>query len=207
MIHPSFSILALAGSLRRESFNRALVRAAVGLAPPAATIAVFERLGEIPPYNDDTRLRGLPDPVADLWQAIAGADALLVATPEYNYGVPGVLKNAIDWVSRPSAESPLRYKPVAIMGASTGNFGTARAQLALRQTFQFIESYVLLKPEVMVFRAAERFDDAGELVDETTREHVALQLRELVAWARLLQNAPGRGGSGLGQGASRPVVS
>ena len=99
-----------------------------------------------------------------------------MATPEYNYGVPGVLKNALDWMSRPPAESPLRHKPVAIMGASTGNFGTARAQLALRQTFQFIESYVLPKPEVMVFRAAERFDDDGELTDETTRELVVAQL-------------------------------
>ena len=190
MTHPGFSILGLAGSLRRESFNRALLRAAAGLAPPDATVAVFERLGEIPLYNDDARLRGLPDPVAELWQAIATADALLVATPEYNYGIPGVLKNALDWVSRPPAESPLRRKPVAIMGASTGSFGTARAQLALRQTFQFIESYVLLKPEVMVFRAAEHFDDAGELVDEATREHVAAQLRELVAWVRLLTGAP-----------------
>jgi chromate reductase len=188
--HPSFSILGLAGSLRRESYNRALLRAAAGLAPPGATVAVFERLGEIPPYNDDARLRGLPDPVADLWQAVAGADALLVATPEYNYGVPGVLKNALDWVSRPPAETPLRYKPVAIMGASTGNFGTVRAQLALRQTFLFVESYVLPKPEVMVFRAAERFDDAGELADETTRELVVAQLRELVAWSHRLRSGP-----------------
>ena len=148
MTHPSFSILGLAGSLRRESYNRALLRAAAGLAPPGVTIVIFERLGEIPPYNDDVRLRGLPDPVAALWQAVAAADALLVATPEYNYGVPGVLKNALDWVSRPPAETPLRHKPVAIMGASTGNFGTARAQLALRQTFQFVESYALPKPEV-----------------------------------------------------------
>jgi chromate reductase len=182
--HPSFSILGLAGSLRRESYNRALLRAAAGLAPPGVTVGVFERLGEIPPYNDDTRLRGLPDPVADLWQAIAAADALLVATPEYNYGVPGVLKNALDWVSRPPAESPLRHRPVAIMGASTGSFGTARAQLALRQTFQCVESYVLLKPEVMVFRAAERFDDAGELADESTRDQVAQLVEALLAWAR-----------------------
>ncbi len=184
MTHPDFTIMGLAGSLRRESYNRALLRAAADLAPAGAAVESFARLGEIPPYNEDTRLRGLPDPVAELWQAVAGADALLVATPEYNYGVPGVLKNALDWVSRPPAETPLRHKPVAIMGASTGNFGTVRAQFALRQTFQFVESYVLLKPEVMVFRAAERFDDAGELTDETTRELVAQQLDALVAWAR-----------------------
>ena len=188
MTHPSFSVLGLAGSLRRESFNRALLRAAGGLLPPGVTLRPFERLGEIPPYNDDARLRGLPDPVADLWQAIAEADALLVATPEYNYGPPGVLKNALDWVSRPPAETPLRHKPVAIVGASTGNFGTVRAQLALRQTFLFVESYVLPKPEVMVFRAAERFDAAGELSDETTRQLLATQLQELVAWARRLRD-------------------
>ena len=184
MTHPSFSILGLAGSLRRESYNRALLRAAVGLLPPGVTLRTFERLGELPPYNEDVRLRGLPDPVADLWQSIAEADALLIATPEYNYGPPGVLKNALDWVSRPPAETPLRHKPVAIVGDSTGNYGTVRAQLALRQTFLYVESYVLLKPEVMLFRTAEHFDDAGELADEPTRELLATQLQELVAWAR-----------------------
>ena len=99
-----------------------------------------------------------------------------------------MLKNALDWVSRPPAETPLRHKPVAIVGASTGNFGTVRAQLALRQTFLFVESYVLPKPEVMVFRAAERFDAAGELSDETTRQLLATQLQELVAWARRLRD-------------------
>ena len=188
MTHPSFSLLGLAGSLRRESYNRALLRAAGGLLPAGVTLHTFERLGEIPPYSDDVRLRGLPDPVADLWQAIAEADALLVATPEYNYGPPGVLKNALDWVSRPPAETPLRRKPVAIMGASTGNFGTVRAQLALRQTFLFVESYVLPKPEVMIFRAAECFDEAGDLSDEAARELLATQLRELVAWARRLRD-------------------
>ena len=184
--HPSFSVLGLAGSLRRESYNRALLRAATGLLPAGVALRTFERLGEIPPYNDEVRLRGLPDPVADLWQSIAEADALLVATPEYNYGPPGVLKNALDWVSRPPAETPLRHKPVAIVGASTGNYGTVRAQLALRQTFLLVESYVLPKPEVMLFRVAEQFDDAGELTDQTTRELLATQLQELVAWARRL---------------------
>ena len=186
MTHPSFSILGLAGSLRRESYNRALLRAAGGLLPASVTMRTFERLGEFPPYNEDVRLRGLPDPVADLWQSISEADALLVATPEYNYGPPGVLKNALDWVSRPPAETPLRHKPVAIVGASTGNYGTVRAQLALRQTFLFVESYVLPKPEVMLFRAADHFDDVGELADEPTRELLATQLHELVAWARQL---------------------
>ncbi len=190
MTHPSFSILGLCGSLRRESYNRALLRAAAALVPPGAGLHTFDRLGEIPPYDDDARLRGLPAPVAALWREIDDADALLIATPEYNYGPPGLLKNALDWVSRPPAETPLRHKPVALMGASTGNFGTVRAQLALRQTLLFVESPVLLKPEVLVFRAAERFDDAGELVDETARELVAAQLRELVVWGRRWGDGP-----------------
>lgn len=193
MTHPTFTILGLAGSLRRESYNRALVRAAARLAPPGATVETFERLGEIPPYNDDVRLRGMPDPVAELWQAIAAADAVLIATPEYNYGVPGVLKNALDWVSRPPAESPLRHKPVALMGASTGNFGTARAQLGLRHALLFMDSHTLVKPEVYVFRAAERFDDQGELTDEATRALIAELLTALVALASTAKAAPAAG--------------
>jgi chromate reductase len=184
MTHPTFIILSIAGSLRRESYNRALLGAAARLAPPGVTVEIFERLGEIPPYNDDVRLHGMPDPVAELWRAIADADAVLIATPEYNYGVPGVLKNALDWVSRPPAESPLRHKPVALMGASTGNFGTVRAQLGLRHALLFMGAATLLKPEVYVFRAAERFDDHGELTDEITRALIAELLTALVAWAR-----------------------
>ena len=193
MTHPTFTILGLAGSLRHESYNRALVRAAARLAPPGATVESFERLGEIPPYNDDVRLHGMPDPVAELWQAIADADAVLIATPEYNYGIPGVLKNALDWVSRPPAESPLRHKPVAIMGASTGNFGTVRAQLGLRHALLFMDAATLLKPEVYVFRAAERFDDQGELTDETTRALIAELLTALVAWASTAKATPATG--------------
>jgi chromate reductase len=184
MTHPTFTILGLAGSLRRESYNRALLRAAALLAPSGVAVEIFERLGEIPPYNDDVRLHGMPDPVAELWRAIADADAVLIATPEYNYGVPGVLKNALDWVSRPPAETPLRHKPVAIVGASSGNFGTARAQLGLRHALLFMDAATLAKPEVYVFRAAERFDDQGELTDETTRALLAESLTALVAEAR-----------------------
>ena len=181
------SVLGIAGSLRRESYNRALLRAAVRLAPPDATITTFERLHEIPLYNDDVRQRdGLPDPVAELWGRIAAADAVLVACPEYNFGPAGVLKNAVDWVSRPPAESPLRRKPVAIMGASTGLFGTARAQLSLRNTLAYLEAYVVPRPEVAVSRAAERFDVRGELTDDRTRELVVELLRALVDWTRRL---------------------
>ena len=127
-------VLGVCGSLRRGSYNRMLLRAARELAPPGVAIEEFTGLREIPPYDDDVRVgEGDPPPVAELKRRIALADALLIATPEYNFGPPGVLKNAIDWVSRPPLESPLRHKPIALMGASTGRMGTVRAQLALRQ--------------------------------------------------------------------------
>jgi chromate reductase len=188
MSDKSFTVLGIAGSLRRESYNRALLGAARRLAPPGVAIELYERLGEIPLYDEDLRVaQGDPEPVRDLKARMAGADALLIATPEYNYGIPGVLKNAIDWASRPPDTSPLRHKPVAIMGASTGQFGTVRAQLQLRHVFVFTESYVLGKPEVLVPRAADKFDGAGELTDPATRDQLAKQLAALVAWAQRLR--------------------
>ena len=182
-----FVVLGIAGSLRHGSYNRALLRAAQSLAPAGVAIDSYEALGDIPPYNADVEAEGDPPPVRALKEGIQAADALLIATPEYNYGIPGVLKNAIDWASRPPATTPLRRKPIALMGASTGNFGTVRAQLALRQTFLFTESYVVLKPEVHVFRAAERFDAQGVLIDEITSELVRSLLAALVALARRLR--------------------
>lgn len=179
-------ILGIAGSLRHGSYNRALLRVAQELSPAEAQITPYTRLGEIQPYNEDVRTQGDPEPVRDLKAQIRAADALLIATPEYNYGIPGVLKNAIDWASRPPEESPLRYKPIALMGASPGNMGTVRAQLALRQTFLFTESYVLLKPEVLVSRAAERFDAQGNLTDQSTRDHVSRLITALIAWTKQL---------------------
>ena len=179
-------ILGIAGSLRQGSYNRALLRAAQELASVDAQITPYTGLGDIPPYNEDVRAQGDPPPVKSLKAQIQAADALLIATPEYNYGIPGVLKNAIDWASRPPEASPLRLKPIALMGASPGNMGTVRAQLALRQTFLFTESYVLLKPEVLVWRAADRFDAQGNLTDRATREHVSKLITALVAWTRQL---------------------
>ena len=178
MIH----VLGLAGSLRRASYNRGLLRAARDLAPDDMTIEIWDRVGEIPFYDADLEARGDPAPVADLKAAIAAADALLVATPEYNYGIPGVLKNAIDWASRPAGKSPLKGKPAAIMGATPGQTGTARAQLALRQAFVFTETFALLRPEVLVNRAGEKFDADGELTDEKTREFVRSLLQALAEW-------------------------
>jgi chromate reductase len=183
-------VCGLVGSLRRASLNRGLMRAAQEMAPDVGLeIAVFDRLREIPPYDADVDAAGNPEPVAALKAAIAQADALLIATPEYNYGVPGVLKNAIDWVSRPPPGSPLRGKPAAIMGASSGISGTMRAQYQLRQTFVGTGTHVLLQPEVIVPRAAERFDAEGRLADESTRDLIRKQLAALAEWTRRIHAA------------------
>jgi chromate reductase len=185
MPNPSnLEVLGIAGSLRKGSFNRALLRAAQEVAPEGMTIRVFDELASIPLYNGDVEAQGIPAPVVAFKQAIARAGAHLIATPEYNYGVPGVLKNAIDWASRPSGESPLGGKPAAIMGATPGTGGTIRAQLQLRQAFLFTETYALLKPEVLVPRAHEKFDSEGRLTDERTRDHVRQLLLALVDWTR-----------------------
>lgn len=183
----SIKVFGLAGSLRKGSFNRALLRAAVEIAPKGVEIQIFERLGEIPPFNADVEAAGDPEPVAALKSAIREADALLIATPEYNYGVPGVLKNAIDWASRPPDHSVLQGKPAAIMGATPGMTGTARAQLSLRQTFLFTETYALLQPEVLVARAHEKIDSGGRLKDDATREFIWRLLKALVAWTHQLR--------------------
>ena len=174
-------VLGIAGSLRAGSFNRALLRAAQELAPEGMEILVFD-ITLIPPYNGDVEARGDPEPVAALKAAIREADALLVVTPEYNFGVPGVLKNAIDWASRPPDKTPLRGKPAAIMGASPGAYGTVRAQLQLRQAFVFTQTPALLAPEVLVAKAHEKFDKEGRLTDEVTRGYVRKLLEALRDW-------------------------
>ncbi len=177
-------ICGIAGSLRSASFNKALLRAAQELAPPGMEIRPFERLAEIPFFDADRETKGDPEPVTALKRAIDEAGALLVATPEYNYSIPGVLKNAVDWASRPGGgKRVLAGKPVAIMGASPGMFGTVRAQLALRQALHGTGSYVLPRPEVMVTRCEEKFDTAGRLADEATRKAVRQLLEALVGWA------------------------
>lgn len=168
-------VLGISGSLRAGSYNTMLLRAATKLAPPGMTIEIYDRLHEIPPFNQD-RERDMPEPARDLKARIEAADGLLIVTPEYNYGVPGVLKNAIDWASRPYGTTTLTHKPIALMGAAPSNFGTVRAQLSLRQSFLWTHSDVLMKPEVMVFRAHERFDENGELKDPETAELVRQEL-------------------------------
>ncbi|MCX5146583.1 NADPH-dependent FMN reductase [Streptomyces sp. NPDC048550] len=167
---PELKILAISGSLRGASYNSALVRAAQKFAPGDLAIEIYEGLRDIPPYDTDHDVEPSPVAVADLRRRIAEADGIFIATPEYNYGIPGVLKNALDWASRPALNSSLTGKPIAIAGAAQTNFGTVRAQLALRQMFLWTDSKVVGKPELMIFRAQERFDDGGNLTDETTVE-------------------------------------
>ena len=179
-------VCGIAGSLRRGSYNRALLRAAQELAPPDVEIRIFDRMAEIPLYNHDVEAEGVPEPVQALKRAIGEADALLFATPEYNHGVPGVLKNAIDWASRPARASVLSGKPAAILGASTGITGTARAQSQLREAFVFTNTPALLQPEILVYRAKEKFDEEGRLTDDKTREFVGKLLHALADWSRQL---------------------
>ncbi len=180
-----FSVLGMAGSLRRRSYNRALLRAAAKLAPAGVEVEVFE-LGELPLYNadlDETRGGGpYPEPVAALREKVIAADALLLAVPEYNWGPSGVIKNAVDWVSRPSGKSPLAYKPVALMGASPGPAGTGRGQLQLRQNLLATSSLILPRPLVHLGDCKRRFDDDLELSDEEAHGLLGELLTELKAW-------------------------
>ncbi len=169
--HQHLNVLGIAGSLREGSYNRALLQAAQELAPDNMTIAIFD-LADIPIYNADDDGSEKPEPVERLKAAIAEADALLVATPEYNHGIPGVLKNALDWASRPARRSPMAGKPAAIMGAATGRWGTIRAQIHLRAVLRAMNTPVVLSPEVLVQGVREKFDQDGRLVDETTRRFV-----------------------------------
>ena len=177
-------ILGIAGSLRAGSHNRALLRAAAELAPEGVEIAIWERLRDLPHYDGDLDVEGKrPDVVAELKREIGAADALLIATPEYGYSIPGVLKNAIDWASRPGYRSELVGKPVAIMGASGGAIGTARAQAHLRETLYSTLARVFPHPGVAVGGAGGRFAD-GRLTDEATRRFVALFLRQFARFVR-----------------------
>jgi chromate reductase, NAD(P)H dehydrogenase (quinone) len=172
------NVLGIAGSLRAGSYNRALLLAARELAPAGIQVTPFD-LRAIPFYDGDTEREGDPEPVAALKEAIGAADALLIVTPEYNYSVPGVLKNALDWASRPALGSPLAGKPVAIAGASTGLGGTRRAQEHLRQALAFPRANVLDEPKLCVPEAYARFDDNGRLVDEETIEGLQAMLEGL----------------------------
>ena len=179
------TVLGIAGSLRKASFNRAALRAAQQLAPAGVTVEIFE-LDGIPPFNQDDEANP-PARVTELKARIRVADAVLFATPEYNYSIPGVLKNAIDWASRPYGASAWEGKPVAVMGASAGQQGTSRAQYHLRQCFVFLNMHPINRPEVMIADAARKFDAEGNLTDEKARELIGRLLVSLADWARKLR--------------------
>jgi chromate reductase len=180
-------ILGIAGSLRRDSYNRGTLRAAQELAPEGTILEIFE-LDGIPGFNQDDE-QSPPAKVAEFKRKIREADAILFVTPEYNYSVPGVLKNAIDWASRPYGDNAFDGKPAAIMGASIGAIGTARAQYHLRQMMVFLNMFPVNQPEVMIGNAADRFDKRGNLTDESTKELMRQLLQNLVAWtARLARS-------------------
>lgn len=178
-------ILGIAGSLRRASYNRGALRAATKLVPEGATIEVFE-LDGIPGFNQDDE-QNPPAKIVELKQRVREADAILFVTPEYNYSVPGVLKNAIDWASRPYGDNAWNGKPAAIMGASIGAIATARAQYHLRQMMVFLNMFPVNQTEVMIGNAAERFDAQGNLTDETTKDFIRRLLQDLVEWTRRLE--------------------
>jgi len=176
-------VLGISGSLRRDSWNRKLLLNAAELLPAGMELELFEGLKEVPPYDEDDDVQPAPHAVANLRRAVAGADALLIATPEYNSSVPGQLKNAIDWASRPLATSVLRNKPVAVVGASTGAFGAVWSQAELRKVLAATGARVV-EGEVAVGHAPERFDADGRLTDEELREQLEEVVQLLVAEAQ-----------------------
>ena len=177
-------ILGIAGSLRRASYNRGALRAAAELAPEGASVEIFD-LDGIPAFSEDEE-KNPPAKVVELKRLIREADAVLFVTPEYNYSIPGVLKNAIDWASRPYGDSAWSGKPAAIMGASVGAIGTARAQYHLRQVMVFLNMFPVNQPEVMIGNASERFDAEGNLTDDTTKQLIRQLLQNLAEWTRRL---------------------
>lgn len=177
-------ILGIAGSIREGSFNRLALQAAQSLVPEGATLETFDIKG-LPGFSQDEEANP-PEQVTALKHAIRSADAILLVTPEYNYSIPGVLKNAIDWASRPYGDSAWTKKPVAIMGASVGALGTARAQYHLRQVFVFLDMHPVNQPEVMISNAHKNFDEQGNLTDERAKSLIKQLLEELMALTRQL---------------------
>ena len=179
------NILGFAGSLRKDSYNRAVLRAAAQVLPKDASLEIFDLEG-IPPFNQDLE-QSMPAKVKEFKAKIRVADAILFVTPEHNYSIPGILKNAIDWASRPYGDNAFDGKPAAIMSASIGMLGGARAQYHLRQILVFLNMYPLNRPEIFVPFANQKVDAQGNLNDEKTIEFIKGQLEALVAWAKKLQ--------------------
>jgi chromate reductase, NAD(P)H dehydrogenase (quinone) len=176
-------VLAISGSLRRESHNTKLLRAASELLPPSAQLEIFDGLADVPPYNEDEDVDQAPPAVQTLREAIASADAVLIATPEYNASIPGVLKNALDWASRPFPGNAFRGKPVAVIGASTSMFGAVWAQAELRKVLGAIGARVIDR-DLPISLAEEAFDAQFELVDDEQHERLVEILDELLEEAQ-----------------------
>jgi chromate reductase, NAD(P)H dehydrogenase (quinone) len=181
----SIHVLGIAGSLRKGSLNRAALRAAGELLPESMTLETFD-LAPIPMFNGDVEAAGMPVPVRKFRERIAAADALLLVSPEYNNSMPAVLKNAIDWASRPP-ENAFEGKPAAIMGASPGAFGTILGQDHLRRVCRVVDLIVMNYPEVYITRAGDKFDAEGKLTDETVRRRIRTLLAALADWTRRLK--------------------
>ena len=175
-------ILGISGSIRKSSLNSAALRACIPLLPEGATMELFD-ISPIPLYNEDERTQGLPASVQVLREKIATADALVIASPEYNYSMSGVLKNAIDWASRPPGQ-PFDGKPIALIGVTPGGLGTSRSQYHLRQVFVYLNGLLLNKPEVMISAGPSKFDADGKLIDTETAEKLSAMLVALEAWTK-----------------------
>ena len=178
----AIKILGIAGSLRKASFNKSALKAAQGLVPAGATLEVLE-LPDLPGFNQDNE-KSPPAAVTDMKAKIRAADAILLVTPEYNYSIPGVFKNAIDWCARPYGDSAWKGKPAAIMGASAGVLGTGRAQYDLRKVMVFLDMPAVNQPEVMISAAATKFDQSGNLTDETAKKLIGQLLANLCELAK-----------------------
>jgi chromate reductase, NAD(P)H dehydrogenase (quinone) len=179
-------VLAVAGSLRRDSINLALLEAAAQLAPASLAVTVFDGLAAVPLFNEDVEAAGLPPGVQRFRDEVAAADGLLISTPEYNHSMPGVLKNAVDWLSRPAPDTVLVGKPVAVVGATTGSWGTRLAQAALRQVLFSTQSLVMQRPGLFVRSARDLFDADGQLTDPATIEALRAVMQDFSTWIDLV---------------------
>lgn len=185
-MNEKINIIGFTGSLRLHSYNKAALRAAKELLPENSILDIVD-ISDIPFFNEDIEAQGIPEAVVNFKKKLATADAVLISTPEYNYSIPPVLKNALDWASR-GTDSPLSGKPLAIMSASPSIFGGSRVQYHLRQVCVRVNLLPLNQPEVFIMKADGKFDNEGKLINETTRNSISKLLQALVDEARVMRN-------------------
>jgi len=179
-------ILAFAGSLRKGSYNKSLLRAAQEVTPEEMEIEIFDLAG-IPLFNADLEAEGDPERVIEFKEAIKKADGILIATPEYNHGITGVTKNAIDWASRPAKDAPIAGKPAGVLGAAPGITGTVRSQEQLRQSLKSVNVYCMALPEFLLPRAREKFDEKGNLIDDATKDRLKKYMESFAGWVKIFR--------------------